>query len=321
MAILIALLTFILVGIVFAVIWLLFGTTTDQQVVRERMEIVQNPERTGDVSLDLQLTRDENLSSVPLLNRLMLRLSWSRRLQALVTQAGLQMKPGKLLLFSAVAALSAYVLVGYAYDQWLAIVAALVGAAIPIAVVSVLRRRRMGQFEQRFPEALDLLGRAVRAGHAFTTGLEMVSKECAEPVAGEFRITFDEHNLGLPLRDALAGMTQRVPSVDVQFFVTALLIQKDTGGNLAELLDELARVIRERFRIHRDVRVKTAQGRLTAMILVGLPIGLLLLLRILNPGYVGVLFSDPVGPKVLGIAALLQIVGAAIIWKIVHIEV
>jgi tight adherence protein B len=231
------------------------------------------------------------------------------------------MKPGKLLLFSAVAALSAYVLVGYAYDQWLAIVAALVGDAIPIAVVSVLRRRRMGQFEQRFPEALDLLGRAVRAGHAFTTGLEMVSKECAEPVAGEFRITFDEHNLGLPLRDALAGMTQRVPSVDVQFFVTALLIQKDTGGNLAELLDELARVIRERFRIHRDVRVKTAQGRLTAMILVGLPIGLLLLLRILNPGYVGVLFSDPVGPKVLGIAALLQIVGAAIIWKIVHIEV
>ena len=322
MALLIALLTFTVVGIIFAVIWLLFGTATNQQVVRDRMEAVQKVERPGDVSLDLQLIRDENLSSVPLLNRLMMRLSWSRRLQALITQAGIQTKPGKILLFSGVAGLGAYILVGYAYRQLaLAILAALVGAAIPIVVVSVLRHRRMGKFEQRFPEALDLLGRAVRAGHAFTTGVEMVSKECAEPVAGEFRTTFDEQNLGLPLRDALLNMAERVPSVDVRFFVTALLIQKETGGNLAELLDELARVIRERFRIHRDVRVKTAQGRLTAMILIALPIGILLLLRIINPGYVGVLFSDPVGPKVLGIAALLQVIGAAIIWKIVHIEV
>jgi len=321
-ALLIALLTFILVGIVFAMIWLLFGRATDPQVVRERMEAVQNGERPGDVSLDLPLTRDENLSSVPLLNRLMMRLSWSRRLQALITQAGLQMKPGKILLFSGVVGLGAYILVVYAYHQSVpAIVAALVGAATPIVVVSVLRQRRMGRFEQRFPEALDLLGRAVRAGHAFTTGLEMVSKECAEPVAGEFRITFDEQNLGLPLRDALINMAGRVPSVDVRFFVTALLIQKETGGNLAELLDELARVIRERFRIHRDVRVKTAQGRLTAVILIGLPIGFLIILRIVNPGYVGVLFSDPLGPDILGIAALLQVIGAAIIWKIVHIKV
>jgi tight adherence protein B len=116
-------------------------------------------------------------------------------------------------------------------------------------------------------------------------------------------------------------MTERVPSVDVRFFVTALLIQKDTGGNLAELLDELARVIRERFRIHRDVKVKTAQGRLTAMILIALPIGMLILLRIVNPRYVGVLFNDPMGPEILGIAALLQIIGAAIMLKIVHIDV
>ncbi|MGD0956358.1 MAG: type II secretion system F family protein [Candidatus Acidiferrales bacterium] len=322
MALLIALLTFALVGIVFAVIWLLFGTATNQQVVRDRMEAVQKGERAAGVSPDRQLIRDENLSSVPLLNRLMMRLSWSHRLQDLITQAGIQTKPGKILLFSGVAGLGAYILTGYAYHHLaLAILTALVGAAIPIVVVSVLRHRRMDQFEQRFPEALDLLGRAVRAGHAFTTGVEMVSKECAEPVAGEFRITFDEQNLGLPLRDALLHMTERVPSVDVRFFVTALLIQKDTGGNLAELLDELARVIRERFRIHRDVKVKTAQGRLTAMILIALPIGMLILLRIVNPRYVGVLFNDPMGPEILGIAALLQIIGAAIMLKIVHIDV
>jgi len=197
----------------------------------------------------------------------------------------------------------------------------LAGAAIPIAVVAFRRNRRLKQFEQRFPEALDLLGRAVRAGHAFTAGLEMVSKDSPEPVAGEFRTTFEEQNFGLPLRDALANMTARVPLVDVRFFVTALMIQKDTGGNLAELLDELARVIRERFRIHREVQIKTAQGRLTAMILIAMPAGMLVLMKIMNPAYVNVLFEDPLGIRMLMGAAVLQFIGAGILWKIVQIEV
>jgi len=319
---LIALLTFIIVAIVFAMIWVYFGTSTTPELIRSRMEAVDRADRTSDMALDLQLIRDENLSSVPLLNRIMMRLSWSHRLQSLITQAGLKTKPGKLLLICGVAGLSAYVFVGYVYRQfWFALLAAVLGLVLPILVVAVLRGRRMSRFEQVFPEALDLLGRAVRVGHAFTSGVEMVSKECPEPVATEFRTTFDEQNLGLPVRDALLNLAARVPSVDVRFFVTALLIQKETGGNLAELLDELARVIRERFRIHREVRVKTAQGRLTAIILIGLPIILLLALRIMNPGYVGVLFSDPVGPKILIGAATLQVIGAAIIWKIVHIEV
>jgi tight adherence protein B len=149
----------------------------------------------------------------------------------------------------------------------------------------------------------------------------MVSKDSPEPVAGEFRTTFEEQNFGLPLRDALSNMAERVPLVDVQFFVTALLIQKDTGGNLAQLLDELARVIRERFRIHREVQIKTAQGRLTATILIALPIGMLLLMRVMNPTYVHVLFDDPLGVKMLIGAGILQFIGAGILWKIVHIEV
>ena len=188
-------------------------------------------------------------------------------------------------------------------------------------MVSYLRQKRLQQFEERFPEALDLLGRAVRAGHAFTTGLEMIAKESAEPIASEFRTTFEEQNFGLPLRDALLNMTERIPSIDVRFFVTALLIQKETGGNLAEILDGLARVIRDRFRIYREVRVRTAQGRLTAGILIALPIFMLIVLMVLNPTYMKVLFQDPRGSLILTVAAIMQVIGSLMIWKIIHIEV
>jgi len=161
----------------------------------------------------------------------------------------------------------------------------------------------------------------VRAGHAFTTGLEMVATELPEPVAGEFKTVFDEQSFGLPLRDALMNFTQRVPLVDVRFFVTALLIHKETGGNLAALLDDLSAVIRERFRLLRDVRVRTAQGRLTAGILISLPPAMILLLRVINPDYMMTLFTDPIGPYMLGGAALLQVIGAVVLWKIVNIEV
>jgi tight adherence protein B len=323
MSLLIALLACLVAVIVFVAFSLFFRPATNPEVVRDRMEVVSKAERHGsDVSMDLQLVRDEMLSSVPLLNRLMMSLSWSKRLQDLTTQAGMVTKPGKILLISGVSGLSAYVISGLFYGQFaVGLLAALAGAAVPIIVVAVLRNRRLNQFEQRFPEALDLLGRAVRAGHAFTSGLEMVSKEAPEPVSGEFRKTFEEQNFGLPLRDALSNLAERVPLVDVRFFITALLIQKDTGGNLAELLDELSRLIRERFRIHREVQIKTAQGRLTAIILIALPVGMLLMMKIVNPSYVNVLFEDPLGLKLLAGAAIMQVIGAAILWKIVHIEV
>jgi tight adherence protein B len=165
------------------------------------------------------------------------------------------------------------------------------------------------------------LGRAVRAGHAFTTGLEMIAKESPEPIASEFRTTFEEQNFGLPLRDALLNMTERIPSIDVRFFVTALLIQKETGGNLAEILDGLARVIRDRFRIYREVRVRTAQGRLTAGILIALPVFMMLVLMVMNPNYIGVLFHDPNGVLALTVAGVMQVIGSMAIWKIIHIEV
>jgi tight adherence protein B len=165
------------------------------------------------------------------------------------------------------------------------------------------------------------LNRAIRAGHAFTTGLGMIASEAPEPVAGEFRTTFEEQNFGLPLRDVLKNLSERVPLVDVRFFVTALLIQKETGGNLSEILENLSHIIRDRFRIYREVRVKSAHGRLTAGILIALPPGLVFGLQMVNPHYISVLFSDPKGPWILWGAVIWQIIGSSLLWKIIHIEV
>jgi tight adherence protein B len=322
MALLVGVLTFLSVAVICIAAWLFFTVDTAQEVVRQRIEAVHKAERRGQVSVDLQLVRNELYSNVPLLHRLLMRVSWSGRLNEFLAQAGMKVKPGKILLVSAVCGLGGYLLMTPVTRLPLVAVAVgVAGVLIPISVVAFKRGRRLRQFEERFPDALDLLGRAVRAGHAFTTGLEMVSKETSEPVAGEFRKTFEEQNFGLPLRDALINMTERVPVVDVRFLVTALLIQKETGGNLAEILDELARVIRERFRIYREVRVKTAQGRLTAMILVALPLVMMIVMEMLNPAYMKVLFTDPIGPTILGIAAAMQIVGSLVLWKIVHIAV
>lgn len=322
MGIVIFVLTFLTVTLLLLAVWVLASSDSGQEVIRRRMEAVRKAERRGDVSLELKLVRDELLSSVPLVNRLMMQWSWSSRLQEYISQAGLKIKAGKIVLLSAVLGLGAYLLASRIFLQiWVPLVCGLGLAGLPFAFVAWKRRRRLRQFEEHFPEALDLLGRAVRAGHAFTTGLEMIAKESAEPIGGEFRATFEEQNFGLPVRDALLNLTERIPIVDVRFFVTALLVQKETGGNLAEILDGLARVVRDRFRIYREVRTRTAQGRLTAAILVGLPIFMLFALTVLNPTYMKVLFDDPNGPTVLATAAIMQVIGSAMIWTIIRIEV
>lgn len=322
MAILIFLLTFLIVGGVVFGVWVFASGDTGQDQVRKRMSAVHKAEKRGDVSQSLMLVRDEMLSNVPLIHRILLQWSWATKLQDFTLQAGLKTKPAKILLLSAVVGLGSYFAAGYfLHKPYIPLFIGFACAAIPILMVAWKRRRRLRQFEERFPEALDLLGRAVRAGHAFTTGLEMIGKECSEPLAGEFRTTFDEQNFGLPLRDALLNLSERVPLIDVRFFVTALLIQKETGGNLAEILDGLSRVIRDRFRIYREVQVRTAQGRLTAGILIALPIFMAFVISILNPNYMKVLFDDPRGPYILGTAAGMQVIGSAILWKIIHFEV
>ena len=322
MAILLALLTFFVVVALCLLVWMFISADKGQEVVRRRMDSVRKAERRGNLSLGTSLVRDELLSSVPPIHRLMMKFKWSSKLNDFVLQAGMKTKPAKVILFMAVLGFGAYYVLSSFIHYFLAAALLSLGIAfLPLAYIAWMRKRRLGKFEEHFPEALDLLGRAVRAGHAFTTGMEMIAKESDEPIGSEFRTTFEEQNFGLPLRDTLLNLTERVPLIDVRFFVTSLMIQKETGGNLAEILDGLSKVIRDRFRIHREVQTKTAQGKLTAAILIAIPPIMLMALSVLNPQYMKVLTEDPAGPTIIGIALTLQIVGSLLLWKIIHIEV
>jgi tight adherence protein B len=321
MALLIAFVTFVVATAVCLLIWFSLGPESTQGVIQRRLDAVQRAERRGPIDLGVVLVRDEMLSSVPTLNRMMMRWAWSTRFKDYVMQAGIKTRPAKILLICGTLGFGAFVVTRPLYSFPLPILTAIIAAMLPLAYVAFMRRRRLRRFEEHFPEALDLLTRALRAGHAFTTGLGMIATEAPEPIAGEFRTTFEEQNFGLPLRDVLQNLSDRVPLIDVRFFVTALLIQKETGGNLSEILENLSHVIRDRFRIYREVRTRSAHGRLTAGILIALPPIMVLSLRMINPHYMNVLFEDPVGPKVLWGAAIWQIIGSALLWKIIHIEV
>jgi tight adherence protein B len=205
---------------------------------------------------------------------------------------------------------------------WPAAVAAAFGAAaLPYMVVRWRRNKRLSAFEELLPEAIDLLGRAIRAGHPLSAGLKMVADETSEPIASEFRRTHEENRFGLPFEDALLAMADRVSIVDVRILTTAILIQREVGGNLAEVLDNLANVIRVRFTIRRQLRVYTAQGRFSGYVLGLLPIAVGAAIYNLNPPYIRLLFTDPFGKLMLLIAVIFQVIGFLWIRKIVDIEI
>ena len=202
-----------------------------------------------------------------------------------------------------------------------AILVTVVGTLLPYWVMQKKRARRMGKFEEQLPETIDLLGRAIRAGHPLSAGLRMVADESPEPVQGEFRQVFEEQRFGLALEDSLMGMADRVGLVDVRILTTAILIQRSVGGNLAEILDNLSYTIRERFKIRRQLRVYTAQGRMSGYVLALLPFGLGCVFYLLNPDYISILFTDPAGKFGLVVAVILQLIGFLWIRKIVDIEI
>ena len=205
--------------------------------------------------------------------------------------------------------------------SWGFVLGAMLGFALPFVYLNMKRTRRMRAFEEAFPEALDLIARALKAGHAFVTGLKMVADEMPEPIGPEFRKTFDEQNFGLPLKDALENLTMRVPGLDVRFFATAVLIQRETGGNLSEILENLAHVVRERFKILRQVRVYTAHGRMTGYVLLALPAVLCIALMFINPDHMNLLFRERMGQMLLMIALTMQVIGYIWIRQVVKIEV
>jgi len=305
------------------------GVLLDQRsararLIRERLAATQaeGPRET------LALLRNEMLSRIPALDALLRRSERVSRLQMLLDQAGLSIRAGNLLILCVVSAVlvtgTAYVLAEPLPPREVLIfmaAAAVLGLVFPYSYASWLRTRRFQKFETMFPEAIDTLARAVRAGHAFTMALEIICNELSEPVGTEFRKLYEEQKYGMPVRDALINLTARMPLVDVKFFVTAVMLQRETGGNLAELLDNLSYVIRERFKILRQVRVYTAQGRLTMMLLMAMPPVIVITMLVMKAEFIQPLFADPIGHAFIAAAITLQTVGYFVIRKIIRIQV
>ena len=241
-------------------------------------------------------------------------------LDRLVTQSGLKITVGTLVMASFLAACVGYLLVKWlTYYTYLGLAAAPLFGVVPYLIVRRARTKRFETFEEQFPEAIDLIARALRAGHAFPTGLLMVAEESKEPIASEFKLVYDRQNFGMPLGDALKGLAERVPILDARFFATAVLTQRETGGNLSEVLDNLATVIRDRFKVKRQVRVVTAHGRITGWILSAMPPSLGLLLSIISPEHMKTMITDPLGIQMLVVAGTMQVIGTLIIRKLVNV--
>ena len=265
---------------------------------------------------------DEPLSSIPALAALLSRRSHIvNPLQTLLVEAGLKYTVGAFLLASFVFGLSAAV-ISWMTVKVLAVslVLGVAAALIPFVYVRMKRSKRLELFEDQFPEAIDLIARALRAGHALTTGLGMVADEMPAPVGEEFRRLYDEQNFGMSLPDAMRAMARRVPVLDARFFVTAILTQREAGGNLSEVLDNLASVMRERFKLKRQVRVASAHGRLSAWILSLMPPILAAILFTSSPSFMSVLWEDPWGVQLMMVAGVLQIIGTITIARMVRIE-
>jgi tight adherence protein B len=259
---------------------------------------------------------------LPAFERLVSKTGAGLRLEKLIQQSGSRVSPSAVIVTSLITALVLAFLVS-AFMKVLParIVAGVIGLAIPFVWLMRKRKRRFKKFEEQFPEALDLLSRAIRAGHAFQTALGMVADELPQPVGGEFKETFDQQNFGLPLKEALNELAERIPIMDVKFFATAVTIQRETGGNLSEILDNLAHVVRERFKILRQVRVHTAHGRFTGYVLVALPAALAMALYMINPGHMNLLFREHMGQMMLTAAMVMQTIGFIWIRQVIKIEV
>jgi tight adherence protein B len=294
----------------------------DRRRMRTRLEAIQQTSFHAQPEDGLSLLRDEVASELPFLDRLFLQLPAVNELDLWVAQAGVELRPPVLALLSIVFAIGGYVLtflVGMSFFVCL-VVAAMAGTA-PFLYVHFLRGRRFRRFEELFPDAMEMLARAVRTGYAVSSAFELISDEMPEPMNQEFRILYEQQNLGLPLREALDNLAVRVPLPDVRIFVTTMQIQTQSGGNLAEILDNLSKVVRERFKIMRQIRIYTAEGRLSLIILTALPPVAGLLFYLLHPSYMRRLFEDPMGHVFIAVALVMQFLGFMIIRKIVSIRV
>jgi len=271
---------------------------------------------------DVQLARQELMSEIPWVNRLLLKLQITSRIKEIIDQADSNITVMRLVLFSLTAGVLAFLAVIMIEPSYaLAALFAIIATSVPFLHILTKRRKRLNKFLQLLPDALDLMSRGLSAGHAFTEALQMVATEMPEPISMEFRKTYEEQNLGLSLKLALENMVQRVPLLDLRMCVTAVMIQRETGGNLSELLEKVAHTIRERFRIMEDLKTMTLSSRWSAWLLCGLPIFLAVYVTFMNPGYMDVMWHDQRGHWLLAIAGIMQVLGILMVKKIMKIRI
>ena len=297
------------------------GTEQKRARLQKRLsEALLHSAQTEDI--EVVLARNELMSEIPWINRTLVNLQAALQLKRMLDQADLHITPSRLLMFSFMAgmlgALASSVLTVFVPIM---VLGGLACAAVPFVHVYWRRKKRFDSFLEQLPDALDLIARALSAGHAFPEALHMVSIEMPEPIATEFRKAYEEQNLGLSVKLALENLTQRMPLLDLKFCVIAVLIQRETGGNLAEILEKVSYTIRERFRILGDLKTLTTSSRMSAWLLCGLPIFVAIAVTVMNPEYMSVLWKDPRGHWLIAIAMFMQVTGMLIVRKILKIKI
>jgi tight adherence protein B len=315
------LLFFVLLVVTFFVVLVTTKPTKKETDLGKRLAGLENGTST-EQAIDPDILRREVYSDLPIINAILQRIKIAADIDVLIKQADSSWTVGRVLF----GALVIFVVAGALSAVWLhnipvGLVIGLAAANGPYLSLRIKRSARLQRFATILPDAIDLMGRALRAGHAVTAAIEMVAREIPDPVGSEFRRVFEEQNFGLPIREALVHLAERIPVPDLQFLVTAMLVQKETGGNLAEVLDKAGAVIRERSRLLGQLRIYTAQGRLTGWILGLLPFIVFGLMNLLNPGYARIMIDDPMGRKAIWAGLALMAVGVWMIRKIVDIKV
>lgn len=320
----VAALTFVgVLALVFGAYWfaVVEPENREQQSLKRRLKS-EDPDLVRANATVKLLKQEEALSGIDLFNAVLTSFgSAIDPLTAFVGNSGLNITVGTFLLsIGTMFLLSLVAAVLYFPVWWIDLPIALSAATLPYFVIEYFRTARVAKFEEQFPEAVELIARAMRAGHAFTTGIKIAADELPEPAGPEFRLLYERQNYGAAIGDALRAFAERIPTIDARFFVTAVLTQREAGGNLSEILDRLAAVMRERFRIRREVRVRSAHGRITAYILAAMPPVLAILMLLANPEQMMMLANDPLGVRLILTGVVLQVVGVLIVRKIVDIN-
>jgi tight adherence protein B len=292
-----------------------------QRRVRARLEKLAS-DATEERQAAYAILRDDKLSQIPTLDRILSKFRFSKELQRTIDQAGVPLKAGALILgMLSLGGLISLLALTLFHILPLTVVAGLVGLSLPYLYILRKKKKRTEAFESLLPEAIDMMTNALKSGFSLGAALNMVAREIPDPLGIEFAITFEEQNLGVDLSEAMGNMQKRVQSEDLALFTTALVIQKRTGGNLVEILEKIGSTMRERFRLKREVRIFTAQGRFSGFILILIPIAMAVAIFVINPEYLKVLLTERVGNIMLGTAIIMQIAGVWIIKRIVDIRI